>query len=340
VSSELQPALTSLGRRRGSASGKSPGNRSARASLGQRLWKARWCYLLMSPGLVLIGMFSLYPMVASWYYSFYDWSGIGSTRYYIGLQNFRELVHDHYFWSAFGRSFWFTAVATPVELIVSFVIAVILNDKALKMAPIFRTLIFIPVVTTTAVASIVMSFVFAAYNGPVNQALQSAGVIKKPIDFLGDPHTVMWAAIGIFVWKWLGQPMIYWLAGLQTVPSEIYEAAKVDGAGSRRQLISITLPMMVPFGIIITLITVVGNLQVFAFMQALTNGGPFFSTEVMELYIYRTAFGAVGSASTQRLGYASAAGVVFGLAVMVIAAVQILALRRLRSDSRSGLAGR
>jgi multiple sugar transport system permease protein len=325
----MQPAMTRLTR--------TGGSRAARGSLRERLWQARWCYLMMAPGLILVGMFSCYPMIASWYYSFFDWDGISAQRYFIGWQNFRELVHDHYFWAAFGRSFWFMAVATPLELILSLVVAVLLNDRALKMAPIFRTMLFIPVVTTTAISSIVMSFVFAAFNGPVNQALQSMHLINKPVDYLGNPHSVMWTAIGIFVWKWFGQPMIYWLAGLQTIPQEIYEAARVDGARAWRQLISITAPMMAPFAVIITLITAVGNLQVFAFMQALTNGGPFFSSEMMELYIYRMAF---GTASTQRLGYASAAGVIFGVAVMVIAVIQILALRRLRSNSSSGMATR
>lgn len=309
-----------------------------RKGLRQRLWAARWCYLLMAPGLVLIGMFSIYPMIASWYYSFYDWSGVGNTKYFIGLQNFRELVRDHFFWDAFGRSFWFMAVATPVELVVSLLLAVLLNDRALRLGPVFRTLIFIPVVTTTAIASIVMGFVFAAYNGPINQVLQSIGATDQPVDFLGNPHSVMWTAIGIFCWKWLGQPMVYWLAGLQTIPSEVYEAARVDGAGAWRQLISITAPLMAPFAVIITLITAVGNLQVFAFLQALTNGGPFFSSEVMELYIYRTAFGSVGSQSVQRLGYASAAGVAFGVAVMLIALVQVVVLRRIRAD-QSGPGG-
>jgi len=215
----------------------------------------------------------------------------------------------------------------------------VLNERALKLAPVFRTLLFIPVVTTTAIASIVMSFVFAAFNGPVNQVLQGVGVVQHPIYFLGNHHTVMWTAIGIFVWKWFGQPMIYWLAGLQTIPQELYEAARVDGASWWRQTISITAPLLKPFAIIITLIVAIGNLQVFAFMQALTNGGPFFSSEVMELYIYRMAFGASGSASAQRLGYASAAGVLFGVAVMLIAGAQALALRRLRVGGAERIGG-
>lgn len=301
--------------------------------LRQRIWDNRFCYLLMLPGFVLILMFSCYPLVMSWYYAFFDWSGIDAAMHFIGLRNFTELMGDEFFWKAFGRSLWFAAVATPIELALSLLLAIVLNDRALKLAPLFRTLFFVPVVTTTAIVSIVMSMVFSAFNGPANQALSAVGLIDRPIGFLSDTGTVMWTAIGIFVWKWLGQPMIYWLAGLQTIPTELYEAAEVDGASWWRRAVHITAPLLTPFTIIISLIVLVGNMQVFAFMQALTHGGPFFSTELMELYIYRMAFGAQGQVATQRLGYASAAGVLFGILLILFAVAQIVAVRRLRRDS-------
>jgi raffinose/stachyose/melibiose transport system permease protein len=304
----------------------------SRSSLLRAIWAARWCYLFMLPSLVLTGMFSLYPTVASWYFSLFDWTGINNNMYYIGLQNYLELIHDQYFWGAFGRSIVFMVTSVPLELGLSLVVAVILNDRALKLAPLYRTLFFIPVVTTTAIMAIVMSFVFGAYNGPVNVALIDLHIISQPIDFLGDPHTALYTAVVIAVWKWFGQPMVYWLAGLQTIPEVLYEAARVDGAGWWRILRSITLPLLAPFGVLILLIVAVGNLQVFALIQAMTNGGPFFSTETMELYIYRTAFAATpGYMGQPRLGYASAAGVVFGLCIMVLAVLQVLAFRRFRN---------
>jgi multiple sugar transport system permease protein len=315
---------------------------TARGGLWQRVWKARWCYAFMAPALVLIGMFSIYPMVASWYYSLFDWTGFSSAMYFIGAHNYLEIVHDGYFWGAFWRSFLFMVTSVPVELGLSLLVAIVLNNRSLRLAPIYRTLFFIPVVTTTAIMSIVMSFVFSAFNGPVNQVLEALHLIKRPIDFLGDPHTALWTGVTIAVWKWFGQPMIYWLAGLQTIPRDLYEAASVDGAGWWRSLRSITLPLLTPFGAVILLIVAVGNLQVFALLQALTNGGPFFSTETMELYIYRTAFAAnAGGAATQpRLGYASAAGVVFGACVMVLAVIQVLAFRRLRASGAAPTQGR
>ena len=308
-------------------------------SLGRRIWDARHLYVLMLPGLVLIAMFSVYPLVMSWYYSFLDWDGIQKTKIWIGLRNFRELAHDPFFWHAFLRSLWFAGVASPIEIVLSLLIAIVLNNKTLRLAPLYRTLFFLPVVTTTAIVGIVMSFVFSTFNGPVNTALTDLRLISRPVGFLTSPSAVMWTAIGVFVWKWMGQPMIYWLAGLQTIPQDLYEAARVDGASAWQQARYITAPLLKPFGVIISLIVVVGNMQVFAFLQALTHGGPYFSSETMELYIYRTAFGAStgGGYTVTRLGYASAAGVLFGVLMMGLALAQILSVRRLRRGPAGAL---
>lgn len=289
---------------------------------------------MITPGLILIVLFSIYPLVASWYYSFFNWNGFSSNPAFTGIANYVELIGDGYFWRALGRSLVFAGVATPVELAVSLAFALLLNNPYLRARSVYRTMIFVPVVTTTAIVSIVMSFVFAAFNGPVNQVLMALHITSRSIDFLGNPGSVLWVAIGIFVWKWCGQPMIYWLAGLQSIPGELFEAAKIDGASKTRAFTSVTLPLLRPYTIMITIIVLAGNLQVFAFMQALTGGGPFFSSEVMELYIYRMAFGATsgGTGADQRLGYASAAGVLFGLLLMVIGIAQLLIVRRLRQS--------
>jgi ABC-type sugar transport system permease subunit len=153
-------------------------------------------------------------------------------------------------------------------------------------------------------------------------------ILDTPIDWLGDPDTALWTMAIVGVWKWFGQPMIYWLAALQTIPQDVIEAAKVDGASGPRIFFTITLPLLVPFAIIILLIISVGNLNVFALIQAATNGGPFFATETMELYIYRNAFGAnTGSFTEPRLGYASAAGIIFGVCIMLISLLIVLARR-------------
>lgn len=294
-------------------------------SLGRRMLDARWCYLFMTPSIILALMFTFYPLVASWYFSFLDWSGFSDDRTWVGLANFREVAHDPYFWDAFKRSFLFMLGSVPIRLVLSLVVAIVLNDASFKLAPIFRTLFFIPVVTTAAIVGIVMNFVLSPFNGPINEALVTVGLVNQPIDFLGNPDSSLWTVVGVHIWKNFGITMIYWLAALQVVPADLYEAGRLDGAGSWRLARDITIPLLLPFAAIIALITVVQTLQVFPIVQTMTGGGPFFSSEVMEVYIYRNAF---GEGTIPRLGFASAAGVFFGLAVMLIAIVQGLVLRK------------
>jgi multiple sugar transport system permease protein len=304
----------------------------ARRPLLPQLWHARWYYLFMVPALVLAVLFTLYPIVASWYYSFLDWSGFTAQQTWVGLDNYREALHDTYFWAAFKRSFVFMFASVPPRLILALLVALLLNDRALKLAPIFRTLFFIPVVTTAAIVGVVMTFLFSPFNGPIDKALLALGLIDQPIDFLGNPDTALWTVVVVFIWKNFGITMIYWLAALQTIPAELYEAARVDGASNWAIFRRITVPLLTPFTVIITLITVVQTLRVFPIVQSMTGGGPFFASEVMEVYIYRTAFGTGG---IPRLGYASAVAVIFGLTTMVIAIGQGWALRQARAASRT-----
>ncbi len=310
---------------------------SHQKTLWQRIAQHRWIYLFMLPSLILTVMFTLYPIFASFYYSFFQWSGFTADPFYIGTQNYTEVVVDNQFWNAFENSFVFMLTSVPIKLTLALVIAIVLNDRALRLAPIFRTMFFVPVITTTAIVGIVMTFIMSPFNGPINTILLDLGLIGRPIDFLGDPKSSLFSVVGVEIWKWLGNPMIYWLAALQTIPSSLYEAAEVDGANWWRKFFFITLPLLKPFAIVIILITAVGTLNVFALVQTMTSGGPYFSSEVMEVYIYRTAFGAANSMTLPRIGYASAAAVFFGVSVMFIAVFQIFAARWANRE-RAGLA--
>ena len=291
----------------------------------------------MLPSLSLAMLFTFWPIAASWYFSLLDWSGLADERPYVALANYAELVGDPYFWAAFGRSFLFMAVTVPVRLCLALLVAMVLNDAALRLAPLFRTLFFLPVVTTTAIVGLLMTFLLSPFNGPVNQAIVGSGLVERPIDFLGEPTTALWSVMGVSVWKNFGISMVYWLAALQTVPAEHLDAARLDGAGRFQLVRYIMLPYLRPFAIVIVLITAVSALRVFDLVQTMTAGGPFFSSEVMEVYIYRNAFSVQGG--TPRLGYASAAGVLFGLSVMLIALSQARALRWARQGT-GGFAAR
>ncbi|HEY8745574.1 MAG TPA: sugar ABC transporter permease [Chloroflexota bacterium] len=148
-------------------------------TLGQRLWKARWCYLFAAPSLLLATAFSFYPTVASWYFSLLDWSGLTSSFTFIGLANYQEVIHDSYFWQAFLRSFLFMFAAVPIKFVLTLIVAIILNDKLLRLSPLFRTLFFLPVVTTAAIDGIVMTFLFSPVNGPINRALIDVHILPK-----------------------------------------------------------------------------------------------------------------------------------------------------------------
>lgn len=301
------------------------GGRVDGGTLRQRLWKYRWCYVFMLPSVILGAIFTVYPMIASWYISLLDWSGLGSDRVFVGLANYAEAIGDSAFWRAFGRTFAFTAMTVPLMLLLALIAALILNDASLRLRTLFRTMFFLPVVTTTAIVGVVMSLIMNPFDGPLNAVLLDLHLIDRPIDFLGDPKRALWSVAGVFVWKWMGMSMIYWLVALQTVPQELYEAARVDGASRWRMHRDVTVPMIMPFAIVIILITFVGALQTFPLVQAMTSGGPAFSTELVELYIYRLAF---ASGNTPRLGYASAVAVFFGVTVLIFTLIQVWGLRR------------
>ncbi len=298
------------------------------------LYRYRNHYLMLLPGLVLAGMFVFYPILAAVYFSMHKWSGFNADRVFIGLNNFVRLFNDPVFWGAFWRSMIFLVGTVPLQMALSLVLAVILNNRLLKLSTFFRTFIFLPVVTPVAVIGVVWTFLLSPFNGPINGLLLDIGLISRPVEFLGASDTVMPSVIGVYIWKWLGITLIYWLAALQTVPDEVYDAARIDGCKGARLVWFVVLPIILPFAVMILLISAVAALNVFPLIMSMTNGGPFFASEVMEIFIYRTAF-ATTDGSLPRLGYAAAAGVFFGAVVLALTAVQAAISRRARAGSAS-----
>lgn len=303
--------------------------------LRERIWAARIDYMFLVPGLLVFGAFIFWPLLASMYYSTLNWTGFGQSAEYIGLGNYRELLQDPYFLGAFGRSFLFTLSTVPFQMLIALILAIVLNNKMLKLSTLFRTLIFLPVVTPVAVIGIVMVLMLSPFNGPVNEFLVDTHIVARAIDFLGSPQLVLWTLAAIFVWKWTGVTLVYWLAALQTVPDELYEAAKLDGVKTWQVIVYMVMPIIAPFAVVIGLISAIAAMNVFPLIQSTTAGGPFFSSEVMEVYIFRTAF-APASGQFPRLGYASAAGVLFGLALMILTLAQALAVRYVRRSRKGG----
>ncbi|EAR51143.1 sugar ABC transporter, permease protein [Oceanicola granulosus HTCC2516] len=306
-----------------------PPDEARQRPLGQRLREHRIDYLFLLPGLAIFGAFVVWPLFAANWFALLDWSGFDSRQVFVGLQNYRDLLGDEFFRAAFVRSILFTAITVPLQMLLGLVLAVVLNNRLLKLSALFRTMIFLPVVTPVAVIAIVMALMLSPFNGPINDLLQSTEIVQRAVDFLGSPQLVMWSLAGIYVWKWTGVTLIYWLAALQTVPDELYEACKLDGVRGWQVTRYVILPIIAPFAVVIGLISAISALNVFPLIQATTQGGPFFASEVMEVFIFRTAF-APPSGTFPQLGYASAAGVLFGLAVMGLTILQVLAVRHAR----------
>lgn len=296
-----------------------------RVPLRSRLWADRWIYLFLLPTLLLLGGFTIYPVGASIWFSLLDWNGFERAGSFIGLANYAELLNDPLFWNAFKNTMLFMVLAVPLRVGLALLLALALN-RVFPFVRVFRTAIFLPVVTTAAIVGVVMRYVLDPASGPINLLLQGSGVLDRPFNFLGQAGTALYSAVGVWVWKWLGITLIYWLAALQTVPKDALEAARIDGANAWDRFVHVTLPLLTPFTIIITLITVIEATNVFDLMLTLTGGGPFYATEVIDIFVYRQAF----TASLPRLGYSSAAAIFFGACFMVLAVVQIAVIARIR----------
>ncbi|MDR6881420.1 sugar ABC transporter permease [Bacillus sp. 3255] len=292
-----------------------------------------WAYVLIGPQVIFFLAFTVYPIVMSYVYSFYEWSGFGPLENFIGWDNFIKLVHEHAFWNAFRNSMIYMTAKTLILMPTSLLLALILNRALFKGKVIYRTVYFLPVVTTTSTVGIVMKFIFGNENALVNEVLIALGALSDPIPWLGQAGTAMLVLILIGSWKFFGMVLVYWLAGLQSLPKDVYEAAKTDGANGLQTLRYITLPLLAPVAAVILLLTVVNSMHVFDLVKTLTGGGPFYATETVDLYIYNFAFSTSGF---PQIGYASAAGIVFGVAIFLLTALLGLLAKRLQRSGGRG----
>ena len=247
------------------------------------------------------------------FYSLLDWSGLSSNAVLVGLDNYKELLKDPLFFNAIKNTFLYILMTVPLLLTFSLGLAYLFNSILKKCVTLYRTVFFLPVITTTSIVGIIMMFIFGG-TGAVNQLLALFGV--NGLNWLGNKDTALLVVALVGCWKDVGTYMIYWLAALQSVPQDVYEAARIDGAGRWKTFSRVVFPIILPIGGVIAVLCVISSLKVFDLVQTMTNGGPFYATDVAATFVYRTAY--AGSNGMPRLGYASAAAIVFGLIVIVI----------------------
>ena len=252
--------------------------------------RAAWTFV--APALFVLGVFLVLPICAALLLSFTDFdiyalANLDNLRF-VGIGNYVDVLKTPLFWKALGNTVWFVVLALPLSLATSLGAALLLNSPLARFKGLYRTALFAPVVTTVVAVAIIWRYLFHARYGLINYALGFVGL--GPIDWLGDPHWAMPALVLFAVWKNFGYNMIILLAGLQAIPQDLYEAARIDGASRWRQFWHITLPGLRPVLLLVAIITIAGYFQLFAEPYVMTRGEPLQSTVSVLYFMYEEGF--------------------------------------------------
>lgn len=254
--------------------------------------QARAAWYFLTPALVLIGLFFFLPVAASLLLSVTDFDiyalGDASLARFVGWRNYTNLVHNPTFWTAIRNTFYFALVGGPLTVATSLGAALLVNARAVRLRGLFRTIYFTPFVTTLVAIAVVWRYLYHPRYGLLNYLLAHVGI--APIDWLGDPRWAMPAIIVMAIWKNFGYNMLIFIAGLQSIPEELYEAARIDGAGALRRFRHVTLPQLAPTFLFVGVVTMIGYFQLFAEPYVMTAGGPLRATTSLVLFMYEEGF--------------------------------------------------
>ncbi|KRF07138.1 sugar ABC transporter permease [Paenibacillus sp. Soil766] len=278
-------------------------------------------YLFVSPMVIGLFVFTLFPIIASFLLSFTDWNFVAgfSKVKFLGLDNFTKLIHDSVFLLSLKNNM-ILLVVVPLTLIVSLVLAVLI-DKQVYFKGVFKVIYFIPYISSVVAIAIVFQVLFHPTYGPINQTLIDWGIANPP-KWLADPDYALYCVMGLMVWINIGYNMIIFMAGLQSIPKDLYEAADIDGASKWKQFYGITVPLLSPTTFFLLVSGIIGTFKVFDVISVLTNGGPANSTSVVVFRLYETAFVNLQS------GYASAMAIVLVILVLLITLIQWFGQRK------------
>lgn len=283
---------------------------------------AGWAFA--GPAVGVIAVFFALPVLAAFALSLTDFdiyalADLRNLRF-VGLDNYIGLLGNRLFWSALGNTVYFVVAGVPLSIAVSLGAALLLHSKLGGFKPFFRTAYFAPVVTTVVAVAVIWQYLFHTRYGLVNWGLSHLGI--DPIDWLGDPHWAMPTIIAFAVWKNFGYNMIIFLAGLQSIPEDLYEAARIDGASPWRQFRHVTLPMLGPVLSMVSIITLAGYFQLFAEPYVMTQGGPLQSTVSVLYLMYDEGF------KWWNLGNASAVAFLLFVLMTLVTSILLRVARR------------
>ncbi|MEK4273059.1 carbohydrate ABC transporter permease [Paenibacillus sp. FSL R7-0026] len=279
-------------------------------------------YMFIFPSLFLTVVFGIYPLLWALRYMFYDYQGIG-TPVFIGLDNFGRILRDGQFWDSVGNTGVYALGKLVVTIPLSLTLAIILNRKW-RGRSLFRAIYYLPTIFSASVMAIVFFIIFNSYNGILNQLLLKYHVISESISWLGAEHAMLTTII-IAIWGAVGNYMLLFIAGLQSIPEELYEAASLDGASEYQKLRNVTIPLLGPVLQMIIMLAITTALKGYESIMVLTEGGPYGKTEVMYLYLFKLLFPvSADTQSLQQLGYGSAVGFTTAL---IVGAVTLIYFR-------------
>jgi len=290
--------------------------------MGKKKWKkseVMWGYFLIAPAISIIAIFALVPAGYAIYYSFTDYS-LFYPPYFIGLENFKELFADEDFWQVVKNTLFYL-IGVPVGLFVALFLASLLNDRTLKLAPLYRSIYFVPVILPMISIGAVWIWIFNVKYGLMNHFLGLLGI--KPIPWL---TSYEWSKIPVIItgiWQGFGGSTIILLAGMQNIPGEVYEAAKLDGAGGMKMFFRITLPLLSQSIVVVTIMSAIASFQIFDLVMVLTGGGPGRSSASIVQFIYENAF------RSFEMGYASAAAALLFVVIFIVSIVQLKISQRI-----------
>jgi len=275
-------------------------------------------WVFAGPALVMLGLFFFVPVLLAFglsltNFDLYSLADSGNTDF-VGFANYAELTRTPLFWKALGNTFYFVLVGVPLSIGVSLGAALLLNGAASRLTGLFRTALFAPVVTTLVAVAVIWRYLLHTRYGMINYGLEAIGL--NPVDWLGDPDWSMPAIILFAVWKNFGYNMVILLAGLQTIPNDLYEAARIDGANAWQRFRHVTVPALGPMLLLVSILTMAGYFQLFAEPYVMTQGGPVESTVSVLYFMYDQGF------KWWNLGFASAVAFALFLIMIVFTTLQ------------------
>jgi len=281
--------------------------------------------LFVMPAVAMFFTFSLYPFFNVFYLSALEWDGISTLRRFVHFSNYIEIFHDKIWWLSMGNAAYVTLLALTLQNALALALAWLV-DRDIKGGQVYRSIFFLPPILSGIVVGLIWNWIYMGNYGLLNYFLKAIGLDALARAWLADPDTALTSMAVVHMWKGFGWGFIILLAGLQGIPRELYESARVDGAGELHIFWKITVPLMIPVFILVSVLTILGTMQIYDLVVATTGGGPGYHTEVPMTRIIAKMLGSA------RFGYACSMGVVFGAILLTLSLLQIQISKRSRVD--------